>query len=33
VRWALHEAGYPPEFVRTMTDELVTHLTLAARKK
>lgn len=33
MRWALHEAGYPPEFVRTMTEELVTHLTLAARRK
>jgi hypothetical protein len=33
VRWALHEAGYPPDFVRTMTHELVTHLTLAARGK
>jgi hypothetical protein len=31
VRWALLEAGYPPEFVDTMTQELVTHLTLAAR--
>jgi hypothetical protein len=33
VRWALLEAGYPREFVDTMTGELVTHLTLAARKK
>jgi len=33
VRWALVEAGYAREFVATLTQELVTHLTLAARKK
>lgn len=33
VRWALLEAGYPREFVDTMTEELVTHLTLASRGK
>src|SRR5918992_5013689 len=26
VRWALIEAGYPSEFVETMTRELLTHL-------
>lgn len=33
VRWALLEAGYPREFVDTMTEELVTHLTLVSRGK
>lgn len=35
MRWALAEAGYPPDFVRTMTHEVVTHVTIAAsgRKK
>ena len=33
VRWALREAGYPADFVKTVTDELVTHVTLAARAK
>lgn len=33
VRWALLEAGYPREFVDTMTRELVTHLTQAAHRK
>ena len=32
VRWALVEAGYAHEFVATITQELVAHLTLAARK-
>jgi hypothetical protein len=31
VRWSLLEAGYPREFVDTMTEELVAHLTLASR--
>ena len=30
VRWALKEAGYPEDFVATMTRELVTHVTLAS---
>jgi hypothetical protein len=30
LRWALADAGYPPEFVDTMTREVVTHVTLAA---
>jgi|RhiMetdeSRZDD1v2_1073273.scaffolds.fasta_scaffold35845_5 hypothetical protein len=33
MRWALKEAGYAPEFVSTMTQELVAHVTLAARGK
>ena len=33
VRWALKEAGYPPEFVKTMTQELVAHVTLESRRK
>lgn len=33
VRWALLDAGYTRDFVLTITQELVTHLTLAARKK
>jgi len=32
VRWAMLDAGYPREFVDTMTQELVTHLTQAAGK-
>jgi hypothetical protein len=32
VRWGLREAGYPPEFVATMTQELLVHLTGPARK-
>jgi len=31
MRWALAEAGYPPDFVSTMTQEIVTHATVAAR--
>lgn len=31
VRWALREAGYSAEFVDTMTQELVMHVTFAAR--
>ena len=30
--WALKEAGYPREFVDTLTHELVTVVTLASRK-
>ena len=34
VKWALKEAGYPPEFVDALTYELVTVITIAgARKK
>lgn len=33
MRWALKEAGYAPDFVSTMTQELVAHVTLAARDK
>lgn len=33
MRWALLEAGYPREFVDTMTRELVTHLTQASHRK
>jgi hypothetical protein len=33
VRWALKEAGYPADFVSTMTQELVAHVTLASRDK
>jgi len=33
VRWALKEAGYAPDFVSTMTQELVAHVTLASRNK
>ena len=33
VRWALKEAGYPPDFVKTMTQELVAHVTLESRRK
>jgi hypothetical protein len=32
VRWALKEAGYPPDFVKTMTQELVAHVTLESRR-
>ena len=32
IQWALREAQYPAEFAEAMTQELVTHLTLAARK-
>lgn len=34
-RWALRDAGYPPEFIESWTYELVTFITLkaAARKK
>ena len=32
VKWALREAGYPPEFVDALTYELVTLITLASRK-
>lgn len=32
VRWALKEAGYPPDFVSTMTQEVVVHMTLELRK-
>lgn len=30
MRWALADAGYPPEFVSTMTREVVAHIALAA---
>jgi hypothetical protein len=30
MRWALAEAGYPADFVSTMTREVVTHVTIAA---
>ena len=33
VRWSLKEAGYPPDFVKTMTQELVAHVTLESRRK
>ena len=34
IRWALTEAGYPADFVTTMTQELLLHLTPpAAREK
>ena len=32
VRWALTEAGYPKDFVATLTHELVTVVTLLSRK-
>ena len=31
VRWALKEAGYPKDFVDTMTQELLAHVTLESR--
>ena len=31
VRWALAEAGYPPDFVEALTFELLTVVTLASR--
>jgi hypothetical protein len=31
VRWALTEAGYRPDFVATMTEEVVTHVTVRTR--
>jgi len=33
VRWALKEAGYPPDFVNTMTQEVVAHMTLESHNK
>lgn len=33
MRWALAEAGYLPDFVSTMTREVVTHVTVAAGGK
>jgi hypothetical protein len=33
VRWALKEAGYSPDFVKTMTQELVAHVALESRRK
>jgi 2'-5' RNA ligase len=33
IRWGLRDAGYPAEFVRTMTQEVVAHMTLASRRK
>jgi hypothetical protein len=33
IRWALTEAGYPKEFVDTMTRELLMHLSALARGK
>jgi hypothetical protein len=33
IRWALRDAGYPAEFVRTMTQEVVAHMTLASSRK
>jgi hypothetical protein len=32
IKWGLREAQYPAEFAEAMTHELVTQLTLAARK-
>jgi len=32
VRWALKEAGYPPDFVAAMTQEIMVHVTVASRK-
>lgn len=32
MRWALKEAGYPPDFVKTMTQEIVAHVTLESRR-
>jgi hypothetical protein len=31
-KWALKDAGYPDEFVDTLTNELVTVVTLSSRK-
>jgi hypothetical protein len=31
VRWALKEAGYPPEFAAVLSEELVAVVTLASR--
>jgi hypothetical protein len=31
-KWALKDAGYPDEFVNTLTHELVTVVTLSSRK-
>jgi hypothetical protein len=31
-KWALKDAGYPDEFVETLTHELVTVVTLSSRK-
>ena len=33
IRWALRDAGYPAEFVRTMTQEVVAHMSLVAGRK
>ena len=33
VKWALKEAGYPPEFVDALTYELVTVITIAGAQK
>ena len=33
MRWALADAGYPPAFVDAMTQEVVTHVTLASAAK
>ncbi len=33
MRWALREAGYPEDFVDTMTRELLMHLSVPARPK
>ena len=32
-RWALRDAGYPPEFVESWTYELATLVTLASRER
>ena len=33
VRWALQEAGYPSDFVKTLTQELVAHVAIESRGK
>ena len=33
VKWALRDAGYPQTFVDTFTQEVVTHVALASRKR
>ena len=33
VKWALKEAGYPPDFVDALTYELVTVITIAGSRR
>ena len=33
MRWALTEAGYRPDFITTMTEEVVTHVTARAGRR